>query len=737
MKEYSSESGKAIADTPDHIADASNMVPAVDQFAHLPLSVIVPSLTNPRKTFDPAKLAELAESIKASGVHQPILVRPLPGSRLEETAWEPRSLRQRSVRPTHEIVAGERRYRAATLAALATIPAMIRAMTDEQVLECQLVENLQRDDLSPLEEAEGYEHLCAATGISKDDVGAKIGKSRAYVYARIKLLDLSQDCKQALQGGAIDPSRALLIARIPDTALQTKALAEATRKSGNGDVISLRDLQTWLQKNVMLRLENATFKITDSRLVKDAGSCKDCPKRTGAAPDLFADVDGADICTDPACYHGKEAAHRAALVAQAEKKGLRLVDGKEAAEICSRYNSSALRGYLPLSQVREDAARMLGSMTEGVRSPTLRDLLGKDAPGAVLIAHPYTGEMIEAVPDAQTEALLITRGLIKASAQQVKQQESAEAEIEYLRSTIGHRTGNAASEAKYEAVLAGIRATPDSVASSLITSDLLRAWLESILGNGVDEEEMADLLGYTFEDGQDQMDALSMHIRACSHGTLYRALVIYMAKEASPYGYSSNDPIILDALYQPLRIDTAAIDAQAKATVRAEVAEKIKQLKAEAKPAKSPPPLASAAQAVGGGGAKAQSQKPKTPAAPARKKKMSAPEAQAAIAAAMQGQDTDTGAADASQGIDASPEPGSGFALPVGAPDEPATPCTDPLYQRALQIVTVEQKVSVRLLKAGLGIGTTKALELVNALAQAGMVSACDERGSRRVLVVA
>jgi ParB/RepB/Spo0J family partition protein len=105
------------------------------------LDAIAPSLTNPRKTFDPARLDELTASIKASGVHQPVLLRPLPPDRLEDTA-------HLSPRPEFELVAGERRWRASKAAGLDTIPAMVRAMTDEEVLEIQVVENLQRDDLT-------------------------------------------------------------------------------------------------------------------------------------------------------------------------------------------------------------------------------------------------------------------------------------------------------------------------------------------------------------------------------------------------------------------------------------------------------------------------------------------------------------------------------------------------------------------------------------------------------------
>ena len=118
-------------------------------FLSAAMELIVTSPTNPRKTFNEAKLAELASSIKANGVNQPILLRPLPGSRVPET----------SKKVQYEIVAGERRFRASKIAGLAQIPAMLWHLTDAQVLEIQLIENLQREDLSELEEAEGYQTL--------------------------------------------------------------------------------------------------------------------------------------------------------------------------------------------------------------------------------------------------------------------------------------------------------------------------------------------------------------------------------------------------------------------------------------------------------------------------------------------------------------------------------------------------------------------------------------------------
>ncbi len=142
MKDYAATTGTPLADDDGAWNTAGT-------FLHIALDRITPSLTNPRKTFDPATLAELAASIQASGVHQAVLVRPLPGDRVAET--------DRAVQ--FELVTGERRLRACSLANVATIPAMIRPLTDDQVMEIQIVENLQRDDLTELEEAEGYEAL--------------------------------------------------------------------------------------------------------------------------------------------------------------------------------------------------------------------------------------------------------------------------------------------------------------------------------------------------------------------------------------------------------------------------------------------------------------------------------------------------------------------------------------------------------------------------------------------------
>lgn len=384
LHEYAAESGEAVT-SPDDAA------PSSPTFEILHTGSITPSLTNPRKTFDQAKLQELANSIKATGLHQPILVRPLPASRLVDTFQD---RRPGMPLPSYELIAGERRLRACRLAGVDEIPAMIKHLTDHQVLECQIVENLQRDDLSPLEEAEGYQALIDATGINKDAIGDRIGRSRTYVYGRLKLLDLGVKGREALREGKIDASRALLIARIPDDKLQIKALAEFTATDYHGDArMSYRAALEWIRNNVMLKLADARFNIADANLVVVAGSCKDCEKRTGANPDLFSDVDAPDLCTDPECFSGKGEAHLKAITDQARARGMEVIEGKEALEVKPHRWTREIDGYVPLDKdfviVDEETKTLRSQLSKG-------ELKGQ----VKLFVDPHTGDTVEVVPKA-------------------------------------------------------------------------------------------------------------------------------------------------------------------------------------------------------------------------------------------------------------------------------------------------------------------------------------------------
>jgi ParB family chromosome partitioning protein len=267
------------------------------EYRNLPLAVLTESATNPRRIFEDSALKELAESIRAQGVLSPLLVRPVSDQ-------------------SFEIVAGARRYRAAQIAEAATVPVRIVNLTDAEALEAQLIENLQRRDVHPLEEARGFEALLKLEDpkYSLEQIAAKVGKAPAYVAQRIRLTELCEAAVSAFYAQEIGVGHALLLAKL-QPAQQEQALANCFREEWNGAgnkakriLLPVRHLQHWIEHNVLLLLKQAPFNKRDAQLVPAAGSCLDCSKRTGHNKLLFADV-REDACTDPACYTAKLEAH--------------------------------------------------------------------------------------------------------------------------------------------------------------------------------------------------------------------------------------------------------------------------------------------------------------------------------------------------------------------------------------------------------------------------------------------
>jgi ParB/RepB/Spo0J family partition protein len=592
-----------------------------ETFAHLPLAAIVASLTNPRRTFDPARLQELAESIRASGVHQPVLVRPLPASRVADTA-------SMHPRPTFELVSGERRFRASGFAGMTTIPAMVRALTDDQVLEIQLVENLQRDDLQPLEEAEGYDRLMHAhePALTAEQIGQRIGKSRSYVYGRLKLLNLCLEGKLAMADGWLDASTALLLARMPSHKLQGDALGNL--KDWSGRVLSHREASALLERQYMLKLSEAKFKITDATLVPSAGSCRQCPKRTGADPDLFADVKGADVCTDPACFKAKEHAHQEQSLKAARESGATIIEGREAKALVPHSWSTRVEGWLRL----DDAAD----------SPTdkpLRKLIGKqleeEGITPTLVANPHNGEMVAVIDHTTASRLLGKKGhqehaeaLDKQASQSTRAAEEAQKAKDKERFEKAWRMELLrAAWAKISTAGEGMYSVPDTIIRSLAVGHL---------PNTEGCKELCKLL-----DLGKVAPAEAMRQWIEDHNEPDRALALVLMfndrewqswKDAG----ESNLRLVALATDTGVAVDVEAIKAQVKKEHTTEIKARTKvQADKAAADAKTPSvPLASAAQAKGGRGAKGKT----APAAPAAKKpKTSAGEARQGIAAAMQG----------------------------------------------------------------------------------------------------
>jgi ParB/RepB/Spo0J family partition protein len=282
-----------------------------DRAHDIPLECLHESPFNKRRNF--GDLDELADSFRSVGVLQDVLARPHPEKEGE-----------------YELVFGHRRFRAAKLAELVAIPAKVKTLTDEQVCDAIIIENGQRENIHPLEEAETFEQSMRVQRLSAEDLAAKIGKSRSYVFGRLKLLNLCEKARQAFADDQISASIALYIARIPSEKLQDEALDEIVDGYGDDDPMGAREARRFIEQRYMLRLVDAPFDLSAADLVEGAGPCTTCPKRTGNQPELFADVQSRDVCTDTACFASKKTAHSQLLLDKARAEGKKVLVDKAA-----------------------------------------------------------------------------------------------------------------------------------------------------------------------------------------------------------------------------------------------------------------------------------------------------------------------------------------------------------------------------------------------------------------------
>lgn len=382
-------------------------------FQHLPLSQLSESKSNPRKSFPVDAMRDLTASVKEHGVLVPLLVRPIPSDGV--LLWE--------------IVAGARRYRAAKAAGLATVPTLSRSMTDRQAIEAQVIENLQRADLHPIEEARGYRTLIADHGYTAEQLATAVHKSEAYIYGRLKLCELPKGAAQLFEQGLLDASHALLVARIPVPELAEEAAREiafggwVVRRYGKKlppeherDPMSFREARDWVQERYMLRLKDAPFATNDASLAPEAGSCTACPRRTGNAKTLFGDVDGPDLCTDPTCFAKKKDALFARKAEEVKARGGDVLQGKAAG-----FDAPKMKGTVSLD----------AHCIEDPQHRTYRKILGKSADALrPTLARDPSGDIDERVPLADVKQALKEKGITKAAVKEAKSPADKSAALE-------------------------------------------------------------------------------------------------------------------------------------------------------------------------------------------------------------------------------------------------------------------------------------------------------------------
>jgi ParB family chromosome partitioning protein len=494
------------------------------EYRNLPLSILMESKSNPRRIFEDAALKELADSIRSQGVLSPLLVRPL---------------NERSF----EIVAGARRYRAAQLAESETVPVRIVQLTDAEVLEAQLIENLQRRDVHPLEEAQGFRALLKLEEpkYSIEQIAVKTGKSPVYVAQRLKLTELAPAAVETFYKDEIGIGHALLLAKL-QPAEQEQALTACFREDWGGGnknkriLLPVRSLKEWIEHNVMLILNEAPFSKSDTTLNPQAGSCHDCPKRTGHNKLLFADV-RQDACTDPGCYQSKLAAHVAKTVAaKPEIVQISTAYGgqKEGSPVLPRNKYTAIRDDKPKS--KDDAKRpefkvckftTEAIITEGTDVGTIHKVCANHT---CPIHHPKQ-QMGRGASDAQFKA-----------EQEKRRREEAIANVTGLR------------------VLAAIGA---AVPVRLVKRDLL--FVAERLANLLDENRLAMLARqHGIREKRDDggiAKTFAAYIRRADENTLGRALVESAILLAASRGNASQ---VLREAATVYKVDTDAIAAKVK-----------------------------------------------------------------------------------------------------------------------------------------------------------------------------
>ena len=229
--------GPTVADTPDAPA-------AVSGAPHELLLVdMVPGVYQPRTRMDEGALYELAESIKAQGIMQPILVRRLSvDDALKMRAKQPDAAASARTEPLYEIIAGERRFRAAKLAGLDRVPVLVREVPNESAAAMALIENIQREDLNPLEEAQGLSRLIKEFGLTHEQVSQAVGRSRSAASNLLRLLNLAEPVQTMLMAGDLDMGHARALLALDRAAQITAANQIAAKK------LSVREAESLVKK---------------------------------------------------------------------------------------------------------------------------------------------------------------------------------------------------------------------------------------------------------------------------------------------------------------------------------------------------------------------------------------------------------------------------------------------------------------------------------------------------------
>lgn len=367
------------------------------QYIDIPLDQLHDSPTQPRLVYDDAYLQELGADIKSHGRNlSPLLVRPRVPD-LFAAVGDPELSRDATA--GYEIVFGHCRARGCEIAGLATARCEVRSMADEEVERAQISENLQRKNVHPFEEAQGYQALIERHKDTADAIAERTGKSRSYIYGRLKLLSASTEVRKSCLAGEIDAEVALLIARLRTPKLQQQALSRIDGKNlkvGDGGKKSYRNIRDLLKEQFTLDLKKTLWNVADATLLPSAGACTTCPKRSANAPeyeDLLQERKDAwrgripgdpNLCTDPDCFAAKKTAHLQAEASKLTARGEVVIDGNKARAAIGA-DGKVKGAYIALADVKD----AIQAANKGVPFPI--------KPQVVTIQNPRDGKLVKAI----------------------------------------------------------------------------------------------------------------------------------------------------------------------------------------------------------------------------------------------------------------------------------------------------------------------------------------------------
>jgi ParB/RepB/Spo0J family partition protein len=520
-------------------------VPVTEPHRYLPIALIDVSPTNPRTHFNEQKLRELAGSIRDAGILQPLLARPR-GDRFE-------------------LVYGERRLRAAKIVGLEEVPVIIKELDDKRALEIQVFENDQREDLHPLDRADGYTRLIRECGYTAESLADALHKSRSYVYSFTKLLDLCDDVRKQLDHGTLSASLALAIARIPDPKLQ----AAAVRGTGN---MSFRVAKEHIRENYMIELAGATWPLDDAELLPKAGACAVCPFNSANQTNMFDDesatktgakkkTKSADVCTKPSCFREKQDAQWRKRQVEAKERGLRVMPPAEEKDVFRYGYFDEHNGkYVSVdSSISYDSKR------------TFRTALGSNLPQITIARDPHTGGTLELIPRKDADQMLVAAGLRSVRA---------------VESNDRYRDSEriAAAKRKLErAIEAAVIAEAEPKLKTLkLSTDLLRVFTKAMcFGNHYRMEEVFKRRDVKWPDYNGRNRAISSFVDGLTDGEMILVAAELLLNFNNLEARAAEQKNLVRQLASMVGIDCDAIDKRmrAEAKQRVEIARKKKAAK--------------------------------------------------------------------------------------------------------------------------------------------------------------